>query len=79
MVNNWKVSLPYIKGTSDKVPKILKNRNIGITFTPSNILRKIPDLVKDPINKGSRKSVYCIPCTCEKVYIGETDISWEQD
>ena len=77
MMNNWKVSLAYIKGTTDKVAKILKNKNIGFTFTPLNTLRNILDSVKDTIKEGSKKCVYHIPYMCEKAYIGEIGISWE--
>ena len=33
--------------------------------------------LKDPIKPGSHKGVYSIPCSCGKVYIGETRRSIE--
>lgn len=67
-----KVSLPYIKGTTDKTTKILNKHNINVAFTPSNTIRQLFNSVKDPINPNIQKDVYVIPCSCGKEYIGET-------
>ena len=37
-----------------------------------NTIRRILDSAKDPIDPKIHKGVYLIPCSCGKVYIGET-------
>lgn len=70
-----KVSLPYIKDTTDKITKILNKHNIDVSFTPANTIRQLFNSVKDPINPNLQKGVYVIPCSCGKEYIGETSRS----
>lgn len=36
------------------------------------MLRNMLDFAKHPIEKKHQQGVYAIPCSCEKVYIGET-------
>lgn len=67
-----KVSLPYIKGATDKITKILNKHSINVAFTPANTIRQLFNSVKDPINPNLQKGVYVIPCSCGKEYIGET-------
>jgi hypothetical protein len=67
-----KVFLPYIQGTTDKLARILKKKNIGATFKPINTIRNSLRSVKDPIDPIEQKGVYMIPCSCGKQYIGET-------
>ena len=38
-VSCW-INLPYIKGTIEKIAKILKRGNIRVSFSPPNTLRK---------------------------------------
>ena len=66
-----KVSLPYIKGTNDKITKILNKHNINVAFTPTNTISQLIISVKDPINLNLQKGVYVIPCSYRKEYIGE--------
>lgn len=66
-----KIPLPYIKGTTDKIAKILNKHNINAAFTPPNTIRQLFDSVKDSINPNHRKGVYSIPFSCSKEYIGE--------
>ena len=65
------IILPYIRGTIDKIAKILRRRNIKFSFSPSNSLRNMLDSTKDPIDMKLQKGVYTIPCSCGKKYIGE--------
>ena len=67
-----KISLPYIKGTTDKISKILNKHNINVPFTPTNTITQLFNSIKDPINPKLQKGVYVIPCSCGKEYIGET-------
>jgi hypothetical protein len=41
-----KVYLPYIQGTTNKLARILKKKNIGATFKPLNTIRNSLRLVK---------------------------------
>jgi hypothetical protein len=71
-----KVFLPYIQGTTDKLARILKKKNIGATFKPINTIRNSLRSVKDPVDPIEQKGVYMIPCSCGKQYIGETGRSF---
>ena len=52
-----RINLPYIKGTIEKIAKILKRGNIRVSFSPPNTLRKLLDHVKDPIDPKLLKGV----------------------
>ncbi|CAK9823993.1 hypothetical protein ANTRET_LOCUS2231 [Anthophora retusa] len=64
--------LPYIKGTTDRIARILKESKIKTIFTPHTKIKQILTTPKDPFPRLSSSGVYKIPCTCGKVYIGET-------
>ena len=66
-----------MKGITDKLTKTLKRNKIQAFFTPPNTIRNMVDSLKDPINPKTYKGVYSIPCSCEKLYIGETGRSME--
>jgi hypothetical protein len=66
-----KVFLPYIQGTTYKLARILKKKNIGATFKPINTIRNSLRLVKDHVDPIEHKGVYMISCSCGKQYIGE--------
>jgi len=70
-----RVTLPYIKGKTNKLSKILRNKNVRVSFAPRNALRGMLDNAKDSINLMQRKGVYSIPYYCGKTYIGETRCS----
>ena len=55
-----KVNLPYIKGTTDKIAKILKRGNIKVSFPPPNTIKKMLDRVKNVTNPKQQKGVYSI-------------------
>ena len=63
-----KISLPYIKGTSEKLTRILKKGDINVAFSPINIIKSIIDTTKDHINPKIYIGVYSIPCSYGKVY-----------
>ena len=58
------ITLPYIKGTTDNLTKILKKRGIIVAFSPPNSIRKFVDSALD---QRQQKGVYEIPCLCGKV------------
>ena len=45
-----KMSLPYIKGTTDQIAEILRKQDIWITFTPPNTIGKMVDSAKDQVD-----------------------------
>jgi hypothetical protein len=65
-------SLLYIKGLSEKIAKILRKGDIHLDFSPINTIKTMLDSAKDQIDPNLHKGVYVIPCSCVKVYIGET-------
>ena len=68
------VSIPYIKGTSETIARILQPYKIRVAHKPISTLRRILTNVKDrdpPLNRQG--AVYKIACTdCDATYIGET-------
>ena len=42
-----KISLPYNKGTTDQIVKILRKQDIYVAFTPPNTIGKMVDSAKD--------------------------------
>jgi len=65
--------LPYIKGTTDCIGRILNKYNIQTVFKP---LKKIGQILRNPKDQRlplSSAGVYKIPCSYGKVYIGETE------
>jgi len=70
--NHGKVYLPFIKGVTDKIAKILRKNNIDTQFTTCGMIRQMMRSVKDNIDRQQLKGVYKIDCSCGKSYIGET-------
>ena len=68
------VSLPYIRGTSETIARILKPFNIQIAHKPTRTLRHLLTNVKDKDDPKDRQgTVYRIRCNdCNGTYIGET-------
>ena len=68
------VCLPYVKGLSEAIRRVLTPLNIRVGFKPPPCLRDILTNVKDPVPVGSRSDVvYRIPCgECTNSYIGQT-------
>ncbi|KAK4887865.1 hypothetical protein RN001_004136 [Aquatica leii] len=65
--------LPYIKGTTDKISKVLKKHNIQTIF---NTVKKINQILPNPKTKIDLESqgVYKIPCKdCDGCYVGQTN------
>ena len=71
-VGDHKAFLPYIQGTTEKIAKHLKKKNIDSVFSPPNNIKKLLRSVKDHVDPCLKKGVYLIPCECGKAYIGET-------
>ena len=67
------VCLPYVKGLAEKIQKICGPYDIRTTFRSDTTLRKHLLRVKPPTEYNMTKNcIYSIPCSCGKVYKGET-------
>ncbi len=67
------VVLPYMKGTTETIQRILKSYHIGSSVKPHTTLRKLLVHPKDKIvSHKNSEIVYEIPCkNCNQSYIGE--------
>ena len=76
--SNVFATIPYVKGFSEKVRRILEEADIRVSYRPTNKLGDTLSKVKDKVDLKKRKGiVYCIPCKdCKEVYIGETKRSF---
>ena len=70
------ITIPYIKGVSEKLRRILQDFNIGTNFKPYSTLRQKLVHPKDRVHKGVKADViYRLKCEepqCNNTYIGET-------
>ena len=68
------IGLPYIKGFSDEMSRILRKCNIGVYTYPyktiGNILPKTKNSVGGIYKSGTIYNIHCKDCS--GVYIGET-------
>ena len=66
--------LPYIKGTSERIKRILSNHNIKVAQKPHQTIGNLFPKPKDPVLKDhTHGAIYSIPYKdCDKSYIGET-------
>ncbi|KAL9989412.1 hypothetical protein ACROYT_G003959 [Oculina patagonica] len=67
-------TLPYVKGTTEPIKRILSNYNIKVALKPHQTIGNLFPKPKDPVPKDqTRGAIYSIPCQdCDKSYIGET-------
>ena len=68
------VNIPYIKGTSKTISRILQPYNIRVAHKPTTTLRHLLTNVKARDEPNNRQgAVYKIKCSdCQVSYIGET-------
>ena len=68
------VFLPYAKGFSERIAKVLRSFNIKVAHKPirtlSNILKKPKDKIEKEATRGIVYKIKCKDCDC--VYIGQT-------
>ena len=68
------VVLPYAKGFSEKIARVLRGFNIKVAHKPirtiSNILKKPKDKIEREASRGIVYKIKCKDCDC--VYIGQT-------
>lgn len=67
------ITVPYVKGKSEKIRRLNKKFNIRTVFSSGPTLRSFLTKVK-PTNKDqdTKNVVYKIPCECGKSYYGQT-------
>ena len=66
-------SIPYVAGVSERIRKLCQDFSIRVVFKSEPTLRRLLIKVKDPLPIDRQSNVvYEVPCTCGKVYIGET-------
>ena len=67
-------TIPYIKGTSETIARILQSYNIRVAHKPITTLRHLMSNAKDKDEPNNRQgAVYKIKCSdCQASYIGET-------
>ena len=65
--------LPYVAGVSEDVKRVCRKFGFKVVFKSGYTFRSMLTRVKDklPMEKESM-AVYKIPCSCGKLYIGET-------
>ena len=66
--------LPYIKGTTEPIKRILSNCGIKVALEPYQTIASLFPKPKDPVPKyQTRGATYSVPCQdCDKSYIRET-------
>ncbi|XP_018355601.1 PREDICTED: uncharacterized protein LOC108756357 [Trachymyrmex septentrionalis] len=64
--------LSYVKGTTDRIGRILNKHNIRTIFKPPKKIGQILRNPKDQRPPLSSAGVYKILCFCGQVYVGET-------
>nr|XP_060617816.1 uncharacterized protein LOC132767173 [Anolis sagrei ordinatus] len=67
-----KVFLPYIKGTTDRIGKLMRKHNIQTIYKPTKKIQQMLRSAKDKRDPLTSSGVYRIPCSCGQVYIGTT-------
>ena len=67
------VCLPYVKGLAKRIQKICSPYDIRTVFKSGSTILRYLFRVKPPTEFNMTKNcVYSIPCSCDKIYKGET-------
>ena len=68
-----RVVIPYVRGLSEDIRRVCRQFGIRTVFKSAPTLREKLTRVKDKLPMGKLSNVvYQVPCTCGKIYIGET-------
>lgn len=69
------VALPYVRGVSERIARVLRFNNVKVGFKPLNTLRtRFPKPKDKPSTEQTRCVVYKVNCLdCDFVYYGQTD------
>ena len=73
------VVLPYVRGVSERISRVLRNNGVKVSCKPCNVLRtRFPRPKDKPFAFQCRGVVYKVGCVdCNFVYYGETDRALE--
>ena len=68
------VILPYIRGLSETIKRLLEKLDVRVRLRPNSTLRQILVKPKDPVPIEQQNGVvYRIPCgDCESTYVGQS-------
>ena len=67
------VVIPYVNDFSEDLRRVCRRYNIRVAFKSSPTLRSSLSKVKDKLPTSMQSNVvYQIPCSCGRVYVGET-------
>ena len=68
------VTLPYVRGLSESIRRILTPLGVRVSFRPNTTLRQLLVKPKDRVPMDKRAAVvYQIPCAnCPAIYVGQT-------
>ena len=66
------LTIPYVKGISERIRKIARNYNIKTAFKSNNTLRSLLTKTKPEESDLNKECVYQVPCECGESYVGET-------
>jgi hypothetical protein len=69
---DFRISIPYVKGTTEAIARLLNKNNIGVAYKPTRKIGNWAKSVKDKINPHEGPGVYKVTCECGDVYIGQT-------
>ena len=66
--------IPYVKGLSEAVHRVMKKHGVSTAMKPQNKLRDLLVHPKDKVKEMDKgQGVYKVPCrSCSAVYVGET-------
>jgi len=66
--------LPYVRGVSESLRRILTSLRVRVCFRPHRTLRQLLSKPKDPVPELQRSGVvYRVPCAaCPASYVGQT-------
>jgi predicted GIY-YIG superfamily endonuclease len=66
------LTIPYVKGTSEKIRRIAKQYKIKTVFKSGSTLRSVLTKTKPKSSNQEKECIYQVPCECGESYIGET-------
>jgi uncharacterized protein (UPF0335 family) len=70
---NWPVvTLPYVKGTTEKIARLLRKHKIKTAHKPHKKIKDFINSPKEPIEAKNKCGIYKINCNCGLSYIGQT-------
>ena len=73
-----KISIPYVKGVSERISRTLRRYKIGTIHKPTTTIKNaLCSNLKDQVHPMDKSnSIYRFDCNkCDKIYIGETERS----